>query len=147
MADKNSNLGRFALAPASAPTDLYAAGYDGNRFDSRAEAEQAIPNLRACGAEFDVDWIVVERFKREANESREKHWEIDEMSFSKQTGGLHQIGFNHFSGEAIYWDVNPFYGWNDEYDTSHAIVRDPRTAALCRKYNIEFIDKSEQPAQ
>lgn len=80
--------------------------------------------------------------KRTADENRAKHWEIDSMEYSRQTGGIYQIGFNHYTGENIYWDVHPRYGWNDQYDTSHAIVSDPRVAALCRQYGIEFVDQT-----
>lgn len=51
---------RFAVAPASNPDDLYAAGFDGNRFDNEHEARAAIDSLRSLGGDFDVNWTVVE---------------------------------------------------------------------------------------
>jgi hypothetical protein len=50
--------GRYYLAPASNPTDTYAAGYDDNVFDTLAEAEAAIPALCALGGEWDHEWVV-----------------------------------------------------------------------------------------
>lgn len=50
----------FYLAPASDPTDRYAAGYDGNAFPTRAAAEAEIEKLRRIDGEFCIDWIVVE---------------------------------------------------------------------------------------
>lgn len=50
------------LAPVTDPSNEWAAGFDGNVFASRAEAEAAIPALRDCGAEFAaVDWVAVRR--------------------------------------------------------------------------------------
>lgn len=49
----------FCVVPVGTQ-DRYAAGYDGNRFVTREEAEAAIPDLRASGAEFDHDWDVIE---------------------------------------------------------------------------------------
>ena len=55
----------FAIVPVSDLTNTYAAGADGNRFDSREEAEAAIPGLAAsfdaedCGHNDDF-WTVVE---------------------------------------------------------------------------------------
>lgn len=49
----------YYLAPASDPTDRYAAGYDANRFETRADAEATIPELRALGGDCDIDWVVV----------------------------------------------------------------------------------------
>lgn len=59
--DVDSQITRlfYRLTPASDPQDFWAAGYDGNDFDTREEANEAIPNLRACGADFDHDWLVV----------------------------------------------------------------------------------------
>lgn len=54
----------FYLAPASAPSDAYAAGYDGTGFATAAEAQEAIPGLRALGGEWDIEWIVCERATR-----------------------------------------------------------------------------------
>lgn len=51
----------YALVPTDDTSDLYAAGIDGNRFDSRVEAEAAIPGLRECGPDFDHEWAVVVR--------------------------------------------------------------------------------------
>ncbi len=48
----------YWLAPASDPTDRYAAGFDGNHFATRDEAEDAIETLRDLGGAFDCDWIV-----------------------------------------------------------------------------------------
>lgn len=56
---KTKDLGGFYfIAPASDPSDRHAAGYDGNRFADAAEAEREIPNLRAIGPDFDIDWVV-----------------------------------------------------------------------------------------
>lgn len=48
------------LAPADNPLDRYAAGYDGNAFYSRAEAEAMIPELQESGPDFDIEWIAVD---------------------------------------------------------------------------------------
>ncbi len=53
----NDRTGKWFLAPAAAPRDPYAAGYDGNVFDSEAQALAAIDGLRACGPDFDHDWV------------------------------------------------------------------------------------------
>jgi hypothetical protein len=50
----------WRLTPATGPRDFYAAGFDGNWFDTEAEALAAIPDLRACGPDFDHEWIAVE---------------------------------------------------------------------------------------
>lgn len=50
--------GKYFLAPEDAPGDAYAAGWDGNVFDSYSEAEAAIPGLRALGDEWDHAWVV-----------------------------------------------------------------------------------------
>jgi hypothetical protein len=52
-------MAKFAIAPAHCPTDLYAAGYDDNRFDTEQEARDAIASLRALGGEWAIEWIVV----------------------------------------------------------------------------------------
>lgn len=55
----------FRIVPTYKPSDIYAAGFDGNRFDSAAEAEAAIPGLAATmpagdpGADPDF-WTVTE---------------------------------------------------------------------------------------
>jgi hypothetical protein len=49
----------WKLVPAGT-RDEYAAGYDGNHFASREEAEDAIEGLRAVGPEFDCDWEAIE---------------------------------------------------------------------------------------
>lgn len=50
------------LAPATDRSDEFAAGYDGNTFATREEAEAAIPALQACGEEFAaVEWVAVRR--------------------------------------------------------------------------------------
>jgi hypothetical protein len=49
----------YYIAPASNLNDEYAAGYDGNRFDSLEEARATIPALRASGPEFDIEWSIV----------------------------------------------------------------------------------------
>jgi hypothetical protein len=49
----------YKLVPAGT-LDEYAAGYDGNRFETREEAQAEIKGLRACGPEFDHEWDVVE---------------------------------------------------------------------------------------
>lgn len=52
----------FHVVPSSDRSDYYAAGYDGNNFASRQEAEAAIPGLiETCGEPEDGGtWIVVE---------------------------------------------------------------------------------------
>lgn len=51
--------GKFFIAPATAPTDAYAAGYDANVFDTEEEAEAFIPALRTCGEDFAAtEWTV-----------------------------------------------------------------------------------------
>ncbi len=49
----------FRIVPTGT-TDTYAAGRDGNNFDSREEAKAAIPSLRQCGPDMDIDWDVIE---------------------------------------------------------------------------------------
>lgn len=49
----------YRLVPAGT-RDVYAAGYDGNKFESREEATAAIAGLRACGHEYDHEWDVIE---------------------------------------------------------------------------------------
>ncbi len=44
--------GTFYIAPAGDPRNEYAAGYDGNVFATRAEAEAEIPHLTAALAQF-----------------------------------------------------------------------------------------------
>lgn len=51
---------RFWIAPADNPRDRYAAGYDGNHFRTRREAQRTIASLRAHGGEFDVPWVINE---------------------------------------------------------------------------------------
>lgn len=54
--------GTWYLAPASNMSDEWAAGYDGNVFATREQAEAAIPALRDCGEEFaGVEWVAVQR--------------------------------------------------------------------------------------
>lgn len=48
----------FWIAPAGDPRDRYAAGYDGNHFRTRREAQRAIASLRSHGGEFDVPWVI-----------------------------------------------------------------------------------------
>lgn len=50
----------YRIVPGINPRDFYAAGYDANKFASEAEAEAAIPGLKALGPEFDIEWIVVQ---------------------------------------------------------------------------------------
>lgn len=49
---------KYYLAPASDPTDEYAAGYEGNVFDSHTEAERAIPGLARVLDSEPSDWVV-----------------------------------------------------------------------------------------
>lgn len=51
---------RFWIAPAEDPRDRYAAGYDGNHFRTRREAQRAIASLRSHGGEFDAPWVINE---------------------------------------------------------------------------------------
>jgi hypothetical protein len=51
----------YTIVPASDPSDDYAAGYDGNQFKTREDAEAAIPALRESGPDFDIEWSVAER--------------------------------------------------------------------------------------
>jgi len=50
----------YRVAPESDPGDFYAAGYDGNEFFTRAEAERAIVALVSMRGEWDIAWVVVE---------------------------------------------------------------------------------------
>jgi hypothetical protein len=50
--------GKFFIALASDPKNPYPAGYDGNVFDTRVEAESACVSQRELGGEFDVEWVV-----------------------------------------------------------------------------------------
>ena len=52
--------GRFWIAPTADPRDRYAAGYEGNHFRTRLEAQRAIASLRALGGDFDVPWVINE---------------------------------------------------------------------------------------
>ena len=54
--------GTWYLAPVTNLADEWAAGYDGNTFKSREEAEAEIAVLRACGEDFAaVEWVAVQR--------------------------------------------------------------------------------------
>ncbi len=54
--------GSWYLAPESCRSDDYSAGYDGNAFATREEAEAAIPVLQSSGEEFAaVRWVAVQR--------------------------------------------------------------------------------------
>lgn len=54
--------GSWFLAPADDRSNEHAAGYDGNTFATREEAEAAIPVLRQCGEGFaTTDWVAVQR--------------------------------------------------------------------------------------
>lgn len=54
--------GTWFLAPSTDRSDEYAAGYDGNTFASREEAEAAIPALQACDEAFAAaEWVAVRR--------------------------------------------------------------------------------------
>lgn len=53
-----SRKGKYFLAPAEQPTDVYSAGYEENVFETEAEAEAAIPGLCECGPSFEIEWIV-----------------------------------------------------------------------------------------
>lgn len=50
----------YKIAPATDPADFYAAGFNSNDFETEEEASEAIPGLRACGEDFDHEWVVVE---------------------------------------------------------------------------------------
>jgi hypothetical protein len=51
--------GTFYIAPAGDPRNEYAAGYDGNVFATRAEAEKATVRIRECGEDFArCEWTV-----------------------------------------------------------------------------------------
>lgn len=50
----------YYIAPERDRSDRYAAGYDGNRFESQEEAIEAIESLRAMGGEWDIEWVIVE---------------------------------------------------------------------------------------
>jgi len=54
--------GTWFLAPSTDRSDEYAAGYDGNTFACREDAEAAIPGLQACGEDFAAtEWVAVQR--------------------------------------------------------------------------------------
>lgn len=56
----NSARTGFFIAPVSDPTDAYAAGYDGNQFDTENEALDALSELaEALHTSVDV-WTVSE---------------------------------------------------------------------------------------
>jgi hypothetical protein len=57
MATETTRTGKWYLAPATAPTDPYAAGYDGNVFDTESEALAAVDGLRELGDEWDHEWV------------------------------------------------------------------------------------------
>lgn len=50
----------YYIAPVSNPEDAYAAGYDGNQFDSEQEALDAIPELAETLGTNEDDWTVSE---------------------------------------------------------------------------------------
>lgn len=61
-------IGTWYLAPSDDPADEYSAGFDGNTFGSREEAEAEIPHLVASFAQWadaeDVaasQWVAVQR--------------------------------------------------------------------------------------
>lgn len=49
----------YRIVPAGT-RNVYAAGYDGNRFNTIEETEAAIDSLRALGGEWDIDWDWIE---------------------------------------------------------------------------------------
>lgn len=50
----------YCIVPVNAPHDRYAAGYDGNKFESREEAEADIPNLAKVLDTEEDHWTVRE---------------------------------------------------------------------------------------
>lgn len=60
-----NRAGLYFLYPTGTDFDCYAAGYEGNVFESKEAAVNAIPGLRACGPEFDHEWSVA-RYPGEA---------------------------------------------------------------------------------
>lgn len=59
----------YRIVPAGT-RNVYAAGYDGNRFDTIEETEAAIDSLRALGGDFDIDWDWIEEGDAAAAEAR-----------------------------------------------------------------------------
>lgn len=53
-----SRTGKFYIAPQSDPGNPFAAGYDGNVFETEAEAEAELPNLAAVFRTSPDDWCV-----------------------------------------------------------------------------------------
>ena len=59
---KTKQRGEWYLAPSDDEADDYSAGFDDNHFATQAEAEAAIPALKACGDDFAaIDWVAVKR--------------------------------------------------------------------------------------
>lgn len=59
----NHPSGTYYIAPADDRLDEYAAGYDGNVFATREEAEAEIPHLVAVFAQFaDADDVAAMRW-------------------------------------------------------------------------------------
>lgn len=48
----------FKIVPAGT-RDIYAAGLDGNSFETREEAELAIAELRSLGGSWDTEWDII----------------------------------------------------------------------------------------
>jgi hypothetical protein len=76
--------GRYWIAPASDPKDRYAAGYDGNQFSSRKEAEAAIRSLRRLGGEFDVAWVVNEDALAATLHATSKQYRLERMFYGNR---------------------------------------------------------------
>jgi hypothetical protein len=57
MAETTNRVGKWFLAPATNPTDVWSAGYDGNVFASEDEALAAVDGLRKLGPLWDHEWV------------------------------------------------------------------------------------------
>lgn len=49
----------YKIVPAGTK-DIYAVGYDGNRFSTETEAHEAVSHLKELGEEWDISYDVIE---------------------------------------------------------------------------------------
>lgn len=62
MTNKTTRKPTWYLAPTTDRSDEWSAGYDGNAFTTREEAEAAIAGLLALGGDFlTTTWVAVQR--------------------------------------------------------------------------------------
>jgi hypothetical protein len=69
----------------------------------------------------------------ELNKRTTRRWVV---TLAKVSGyGVHLDGINLFTGEAFSWHIDPRYGWDAEFDLTHATI-DLETRAFLAKHNV-----------